>query len=102
MNNRNYQVKMLTKLYDILNDIDCSDLVSKYKLSKDKVLQDKTLLALIDKYRVTKDIETKKLILNNTNYIEYKALEKKLLLFSLEVNRIFKSLKKAGQCHENN
>ena len=86
---------LLDKLDIALNTIEESEEVKRFIFLKNKLMKDEILLKEIQEVKNNdKDyISTKKKILNNKEFIEYKELEKRLYYLINDINLRFSKLK---------
>ena len=90
----------MEELYNYLdkikNELDNSSIIKEYLKSKDKVMNNKELVKLIDKYHNTLDENIKSEIIKNKDFREYKKHENDVNFLILEINKILKDITKKG------
>ena len=83
----------MEELYNYLDkikyELDNSSVIKEYLKSKDKVMNNKELVELIDKC-------IKSEIINNKDFREYKKHENDVNFLILEINKILKDITKKG------
>ena len=86
---------LLNKLDIIINTLESSDEVKRFIYLKNKLMSDKELLKEIQNVKNNdKDyINTKKKVLDNKEFVEYKELEKRLYYLINNINLRFSKLK---------
>lgn len=85
---------LLNKLDIVLNTIEESEEVKRFIYLKNKLMNDEKLLNEIQDVKNNKDyISTKKNILDNKEFVEYKELEKRLYYLINDINLRFSKLK---------
>ena len=87
----------------IEEELDKSSVIKKYSKAKNKVLNDKGLMKLIDDYKKTFNPSLKKELINNSFYREYLKCENDVNFLILEINKILKEIvkKDGGSCESN-
>ena len=90
----------MEELYNYLDkikyELDNCSVIKEYLKSKDKVMNNKELVELIDKYHNTMDESIKSEIINNKDFREYKKHENDVNFLILEINKILKYITKKG------
>ena len=90
----------MEELYNYLdkikNELDNSSVIKEYLKSKDKVMNNKELVELINKYHNTMDENIKSEIIKNEDFLEYKKHENDVNFLILEINKILKDITKKG------
>ena len=86
---------LLNKLDILLNTLEGSEEVERFMYLKNKLMNDDKLLKEIQEVKNNnKDyISTKKNILDNKEFVEYKELEKRLYYLVNDINQRFSKLK---------
>ena len=86
---------LLNKLDIVINTFENSEEVKRFIYLKNKLMNDNNLLKEIEEVKNgNKDyINTKKNILNNKEFVEYKELEKRLYYLINDINLKFSKLK---------
>ena len=90
----------MEELYNYLDkikyELDNCSVIKEYLKSKDKVMNNKELVELIDKYHNTMDENIKSEIIKNKDFREYKKHENDVNFLILEINKILKDITKKG------
>ena len=90
----------MEELYNYLDkikyELDNCSVIKEYLKSKDKVMNNKELVGLIDKYHNTLDENIKSEIVKNKDFREYKKRENDVNFLILEINKILKDITKKG------
>ena len=90
----------MEELYNYLDkikyELDNSSVIKEYLQSKDKVMNNKELVELINKYHNTMDENIKSEIIKNKDFREYKKHENDVNFLILEINKILKDITKKG------
>ena len=87
---------IIKKTYDLIDTLDNSNLIKELSYYKDKVINDKYILDLINKYNnSTNNVEKitmKKELYNNINYKKYMENYNKLNYIILDINNRIKKI----------
>ena len=87
---------IIKKTYDLIDTLDNSSLIKELSYYKDKVINDKYILDLINKYNnSTNNVEKitmKKELYNNINYKKYMENYNKLNYIILDINNRIKKI----------
>ena len=87
---------IIKKTYDLIDTLDNSDLIKELSYYKDKVLNDKYILNLINKYNNSNNneekITLKKELYNNINYKKYMENYNKLNYIIMDINNRIKKI----------
>ena len=95
---------MIDKVYEILNIIDSSDLVLRYKKLKEDITNDISIKNDLDDLKKLSNeysqeyIEIKKKLITNPKIKEYKQLENKLYFLTLDINKKLKIINDKKSC----
>lgn len=90
--------KVIEKVDNLINIIDKKCAIKIKELNK-KIQEDKSLLELLEKYRITKSEELKQEITNNKLFREYKDEETEINLLIMAINSRLKKLTKNKECN---
>ena len=88
-------IEKIEKLKEVLNEQEC---IKKLKELNPKILEDKELLSLIEKYRYTKEDKIREQIIQNELYKEYCHYEYELNMIILMINSKLKEISKGSGC----
>lgn len=95
--------ELIEKIDILKKSLDQEIVVQEIKELNKKVKNDDKLLSLIKNYRITKDENIKKQIIENALFKEYKEKETEINLLILELNKRLKEITKKDKClHESN
>lgn len=87
---------IIKKTYDLIDVLDNSSLIKELSYYKDKVINDKYILDLINKYNNSNNneekITIKKELYNNINYKKYMENYNKLNYIILDINNRIKKI----------
>ena len=87
---------IIKKTYELIDTLDNSSLIKELSYYKDKVLNDKYILGLINKYNnsINNDekINIKKELYNNINYKKYMENYNKLNYIIMDINNKIKKI----------
>ena len=87
---------IIKKTYDLIDVLDNSSLIKELSYYKDKVINDKYILDLINKYNNSNNkeekITIKKELYNNINYKKYMENHNKLNYIILDINNRIKKI----------
>ncbi len=95
---------MIDKVYEILNIIDSSDLVLRYKKLKEDITNDISIKNDLDDLKKLSNeysqeyIEIKKKLITNPKIKEYKQLENELYFLTLDINKKLKVINDKKSC----
>lgn len=94
----------MDKLNIFIDELNNDKEVNRFIELKSDLLNNEDLLAMIAKVKTNPDdLETKRKILTDKRYIEYKELENKLYFLSLKINQLIKDFAREGNsyaCHK--
>lgn len=85
--------ELINELLDLL---DKNDDIIKVKELKNKLLNDSNFLRDLEKYRLIKTVENKKILYENDNYVEYLKRETSINMLIREIKEKFIFFKKNG------
>lgn len=95
---------IIEKTKKLINVLDNSELMSNLEYYKERVVLNKKLLELIDKYNNSNDdyekISLKQEIYKDINYKEYMKYYNELFFYILKINRKFKEYTIDRRCHK--
>ena len=95
---------IIEKTKNLINVLDSSELMSNLEYYKERVVLNKSLLELIDKYNNSNDdyekISLKEEIYKDNNYKEYMKYYNELFFYVLRINRKFKEYTMDRRCHK--
>ena len=98
--------EIILNTYKLLDILDKSDLIKKLSYYKNKVINDKNILSLVNSYNKEEDL-SKKIILKkelyaNINYANYQKYYQELSLIVLKINKKYREYTstKEHNCHE--
>ncbi len=95
---------IIEKTKKLINVLDNSELMSNLEYYKERVVLNKKLLELIDKYNNSNDdyekISLKQEIYKDNNYKEYMKYYNELFFYILKINRKFKEYTIDRRCHK--
>ena len=87
---------IIKKTYDLIDTLDNSNLIKELSYYKDKVINDKYILNLINKYNNSNNneekITMKKELYNNINYKKYMDNYNKLNYIIMDINNRIKKI----------
>ena len=87
---------IIKKTYDLIDTLDNSNLIKELSYYKDKIINDKYILDLINKYNNSNNneerITMKKELYNNINYKKYMENYNKLNYIILDINNRIKKI----------
>lgn len=87
---------IIKKTYELIDTLDNSDIIKKLSYYKDKVINDKYILNLINKYNNSNNneekITMKKELYNNINYKKYMDNYNKLNYIIMDINNRIKKI----------
>lgn len=89
---------LFEKIEILKKEIEKDKRVVKIKELNKKVAKDKELIELIKSYNTYKDEKTKKQILENKLFRQYKEAETDLNILILEINKKLKTITNKGKC----
>ena len=93
---------IIEKTKHLINVLDNSELISNLDYFKKRVLLNKELLALINKYNNSKDdyekISLKQEIYKDNNYKEYMKYYNELFFYVLKINKKFRGYTSSKGC----
>ena len=90
--------ELIEKVNNLIDSIDNSEQVNDIKDINEKIMQDKELIKLIEKYQKTQDEGLKEKILNNELFSAYKEKELDLNVLILDINSHLKEISDKGKC----
>ena len=95
---------IIEKTNNLINALENSELIDKLDYYKKRVLLNKDLLVLINKYNNSNNdyekLSLKKEIYKDNNYTEYMKYYNELFLYILKINRMFKKYTSLKGCHK--
>lgn len=95
---------VIEKTKELINALDNSELISHLDYYKKRVLLNRNLLELIDRYNTSNDnyekISLKQEIYKDSNYKEYMKYYNELFFYILKINRKFKEYTSLKRCHK--
>lgn len=92
--------KLIEKVDNLITKIDDLDLIKRTKELEKEIESDKELLKLIEKYRITQDLELKEQIISNKLFSEYKHNEMELNLIIMGINQKLKKINNRSSCQK--
>ncbi len=81
---------------ELLDLLDKNKEIRRIKELKNKLLQDKTLKKEIENYKLTKNVNDKKKLYENKDYLEYLKLETEINLLIQNIKKEFKVFNSRG------
>ena len=94
---------IIEKTNNLISVFEKSDLIKNLEYYKAKVIMNKKLLELINKYNKSNDeyekISLKKEIFSYQEYTEYMKYYNELFYYVLKINKKFKEYTDVGGCH---
>ncbi len=94
---------IIEKTKKLINALDSSELMSNLEYYKERVVLNKNILELINKYNNSNDnyekISLKQEIYKDNNYKEYMKYYNELFFYILKINRKFKEYTLDRRCH---
>lgn len=91
--------KLVNEMENLIKVIDNSESVKKIKCLNEKINQDKHLLELLQKYSYDKNEQTKKEIMENSLFQEYKINETEINLMIMAINQKLKEIRESKECN---
>lgn len=95
---------IIEKTKNLINVLEESSLIHNLEYYKQRVVLNKSLLELIDKYNNSNDdyqkISLKREIYKDDNYREYMKYYNELFLYILKINKKFKEYTSDRRCHK--
>lgn len=90
----------MSRVDNLIEEIDKSNLISDIKEIQDKIFNDKELLSLLKEYENNPNNNVKDRIISNPLFCDYKEKEIDLNIFIMEINRRLKEISKKEGCRE--
>lgn len=90
--------ELIVKVNNLIDTIDNSDIVKEIKISNERVMNDKSLLKLLEDYNKTQDEKIKEKIISNDLFQEYKLKETDLNIMIMSINQKLKAISKERSC----
>lgn len=84
--------ELIEKVNILKNELDKDSNIIKIKDLNNKIKEDKDLLELISKYRITRNEEIKDKIISNPIYLEYKHYENEVNFIILKIRGELKNI----------
>lgn len=95
---------IIEKTKDLIKVLDESSLIHNLDYYKERVLLNKPLLELINKYNSSSDnyekISLKQEIYKDNNYTEYMKYYNELFFYILKINKKFREYTSSRECHK--
>ena len=95
---------IIEKTKNLINVLEESSLIHNLEYYKQRVVLNKSLLELIDKYNNSSDdyekLSLKREIYKDDNYREYMKYYNELFLYILKINKKFKEYTSDRRCHK--
>ena len=95
---------IIEKTKDLIKVLDESTLIHNLDYYKERVLLNKPLLELINKYNSSSDnyekISLKQEIYKDNNYTEYMKYYNELFFYILKINKKFREYTSSRECHK--
>ena len=95
---------IIEKTKDLIKVLDESSLIHNLDYYKERVLLNKPLLELINKYKRASDnyekISLKQEIYKDNNYTEYMKYYNELFFYILKINKKFREYTSSRECHK--
>lgn len=95
---------IIEKTKNLINVLEESSLIHNLEYYKQRVVLNKSLLELIDKYNNSNDdyqkISLKREIYKDDNYREYMKYYNELFLYILKINKKYKEYTSDRKCHK--
>lgn len=93
---------VITKTKELIEVIDSSDLIKKMNYYKNRVLNNKNIMNMIDKYNNTSDdyvkLDIKRNIYKYEDYNMYMKYYNELFYYVLKINNMYKSFTSESGC----
>lgn len=90
--------ELIVRVNNLIDTIDNSDIVKEIKISNERVMNDKSLLKLLEDYNKTQDEKIKEKIISNDLFQEYKLKETDLNIMIMSINQKLKAISKERSC----
>ena len=90
--------ELIVRVNNLIDKIDNSDIVKDIKISNERVMNDKSLLKLLEEYNKTQDEKIKRKIISNDLFQEYKLKETDLNIMIMFINQKLKTISKERSC----
>ena len=90
--------ELIVRVNNLIDKIDNSDIVKDIKISNERVMNDKSLLKLLEEYNKTQDEKIKRKIISNDLFQEYKLKETDLNIMIMSINQKLKAISKERSC----
>ena len=98
--------EIIEATYELLDELDNSDIIKNLVLYKDKVKNNKELINLINKGKNTEDryiiIDIKRKLYNNNDYKNYINYYNELFYIITKINNYYKKITKTKTCNNCN
>ena len=92
---------IILKTYEFLDELDNSKMIKTLVTSKEKLLNNKKVLSLIEKYNSSKEedkLKIKKELYKNEDYKNYMSSYSELSLIILKINKRYKKYTSSKSC----
>lgn len=90
--------ELIEKVDNLINKIDSLDLINDIKYLNDKVMKDKKLLELIEKYQASQDVKIRDEIISNDLFRKYKHKESEVNFLIMGLNQELKKINGGRFC----
>ena len=92
---------IILKTYELIDELDNSEMIKEMVSSKEKLFQDKKTLSLIEKYNISDDndkLRIKKELYQIDDYKKYMESYSELSLIIMRINKKFKEYTSSRVC----
>ena len=90
--------ELLEKISELKKQLDTLEAVKNIRQLNKKIKSDTTLIKLLEEYHSFPLEETKKKIISNKLFTEYKEAETNINILILKINQHLKNIKEKGSC----
>lgn len=90
--------ELLEKISELKKQLDTLEAVKNIKQLNKKIKSDTNLIKLLEEYHSFALEETKKKIISNKLFTEYKEAETNINILILKINQRLKNIKEKGSC----
>lgn len=92
--------ELIEKVEILKDELDKNKSIVNIKKLNKKIMEDKELITLLEKYKNTNNINVKEEIMSNKLFKKYKEEETNINFIILEINKRLKEINSKGKCHK--